>query len=494
MNAPNLLVDEAAAMLPDAPLLLAHNDVHALRVRDKHLLFHIPSSSLFAIDILCGDVLQLFRERDALHASDVITTLKERHASDDVEQVLRELVYLRILHGAGAAAVEITPQAPEKAPLTTLVLNVNTGCNLSCSYCYKEDLTTPAKGQKMSFDVARQSIEMLLQESPDQPGYSIVFFGGEPLSNMPLIRQVVTFAEERLPALGKGVEFSLTTNATLLKDDVAAYFQEHNFGIAVSMDGPKAWHDKNRITVGGQGTYDLVARRVRRLLANYRAKPVGARVTLTRGVTDLVAIWDHLYNDLGFDEVGFAPVTSGDIAAYNLTEQELAAVFAKMKELGAAYLQAALRNEHLGFANMRQLLTDLHEGTKKALPCGAGVGMVAIDHSGGVNLCHRFTGSELPLFGDVEQGLDHERLRDFLAVRLDRSDVDCAQCRIRNLCAGGCYHESYAKYNDPSKPVYHYCELLRDWVDYGLGVYAEILASNPDFFTTAFTPTRRIAA
>ena len=188
--------------------------------------------------------------------------------------------------------------------------------------------------------------------------------------------------------------------------------------------------------------------------------------------------------------MGFAPVTSGDISYYNLSDEELAAVFSNMKALGQEYLEAALEHRNIGFSNMHQLITDLHEGNKKALPCGAGVAMLAVDHEGGLNLCHRFTGSDLDTFGSVQQGMDKARLGDFLEQRLDRTNTGCASCRIRNLCSGGCYHESYARYEDPTHPVYHYCDLMRDWVDFGIEVYSRILAENPAFIDSYITPRR----
>jgi uncharacterized protein len=386
----------------------------------------------------------------------------------------------------------VEPLALDSVPLTTVVLNVNTGCNLSCSYCYKEDLDTPANGRKMQLQTAVDSIEMLLRESPDKPRYNIVFFGGEPLTNLPLIRQVIDYAEQRISALGRQVDFSLTTNATLLTDEVIRYLDAHRVGIAVSIDGPAAYHDRNRITVGGKGTYQTVAKKAGRLLRLYRSRPVGARVTLTKGVTDIHAIWDHLFSELGFAEVGFAPVTSGDMAEYNLPPADLKAVFDNMKALGELYLEAALEGRNIGFSNLHQLMTDMHEGHRKTLPCGAGVGMVAIDYVGDVNLCHRFTGSELPRFGDVTNGIDKPALNQFLNARLKTAEQGCNTCHIRNLCAGGCYHESYARYGDASHPTFHYCDLMRDWVDFGVKIYTQIAAGNPAFFTKHIT-TRRAA-
>jgi uncharacterized protein len=138
-------------------------------------------------------------------------------------------------------------------------------------------------------------------------------------------------------------------------------------------------------------------------------------------------------------------------------------------------------------------MTDLHEGRRKSLPCGAGVGLLAVDKRGDLNLCHRFTGSALPTFGNVQSGIDAERLGAFLSRASDREGTDCSTCRIRNLCAGGCYHESYVRYGDPHHRTYHYCDLLRRWVDFGIRVYTEITARNPGFFSTHIEPRRALA-
>ena len=468
-------------------VLQPHN-LHEVEVDARRLLFHIPSSALFESDALTQALIGTLRARGPCSLGELQVELGAAFDPREVESTLSELRALAIVDDGEPAPVRVP--SVTKLPMTTVVLNVNTGCNLSCSYCYKEDLAAPADGRKMSFDTARAAIEMLVRESPDEPRYNIVFFGGEPLTHLPLIRAVTDWAGPHLAAQGKRVDYSLTTNATLLDESNIDFLQRHRFGIAVSMDGPQAIHDRNRITVGGQGTYATVARKVRLLLSRYTARPVGARVTLTRGNTDVAGILQHLVGELGFAEVGFAPVTAGDDARFNLTEDELDAIFSGFEALGEDYVRAAIEGNNTGFSNLHQLLTDIHQGTKKALPCGAGYSMVAIDHAGGVNLCHRFTGSSLPTFGDVNAGLDRAALGEFLGRRLDRSQTGCASCRIRNLCSGGCYHESYQRYADPSKPVYHYCERLRRWVDFGISAYARILAGNPAFFATHLDPRR----
>ena len=466
----------------------AHN-AHRVKVNARELLFHVPTTSLFELDPLDGDVLGFFAEKGKIGEED----LRARFPDEDPDRLaerVRGLMDLEIVTDGGPPKAERPAIKIENFPLSTIVLNVNTGCNLACSYCYKEDLDTPSAGRKMAYETAVKSIDLLLKESPDRDSYNIVFFGGEPLSNLPLIREVVGHAEERFGAIGKAVNFTLTTNATLLTEQIVDWLDAHRFGLTVSMDGPKALHDRNRKTVGGKGSYDAVAAKARMLLSRYRSRPVGARVTLTAGVTAVEEIWDHLKNDIGFAEVGFSPVTSGDMTAFNLNGEELQEVFEGMKSLGRRYLREALEGRNIGFSNMHQLMQDLWEGRSKALPCGAGVGMLAVDHEGGLNLCHRFTGSGMDRYGDVETGVARERLAGFLESRLDRSDKGCATCRIRNLCAGGCYHESYAHFSDPLKPAYHYCDLMRDWIDFGIEVYGDLIAKAPHYFHEHIAPRR----
>ena len=280
-------------------MTLVKPNLHRVDVDTRQMLFHIPSSSIFELDDLGRELLALFDAHEQV-APEQLAGLAARYSQQDVMEVLDELRSLEVISdGSTVARINPAPQQVNKFPLTTVVLNVNTGCNLSCTYCYKEDLTTPSKGEKMALDTAIQSVEMLLRESPDQPNYNVVFFGGEPLSNMPLIREAVDYCEKRFAQLDATVDFTMTTNATLLTEELVDWFNAHRFGLTISMDGPKAMHDKNRITVGGQGTYDVVRRKVEMLLKRYTARPVGCRVTLTRGITDVERIYDHLSGELG---------------------------------------------------------------------------------------------------------------------------------------------------------------------------------------------------
>jgi uncharacterized protein len=456
-----------------------HN-AHPVRVGERRLLFHIPTSGLFELDEVAAQLIDLFDGEEVLDAS----SLAERTgvAQPQIEEALLDFGELDVLRPSGAPQPERRARPWHETPLTTLVLNVNTGCNLSCTYCYKEDLKIPAKGERLERETAIRGVDRLIEESGDAKRLQLVFFGGEPLTNLPLIREVVAYAEGIAASVQKQFDFSLTTNATLLRDDTIDYLDAHRVGITVSMDGPKTTHDRHRRSVGGGGTYEVVAKKVERLLARYRSRPVGARVTLARGSTDVVGIHRHLRDELGFFEVGFAPATSPDDTRFALEGGELEQIFESMKELGLSYRDDALKNRNNGFANLHQLMTDLARGHSRALPCGAGAGLLALDHAGDFHLCHRFTGSDFPTLGNVDTGVDRAQLAVFLERAADPDPRGCSTCRVRNLCAGGCYHESYSRYGDPLHPTWHYCDLLRDWIDFGIRVYAEISEHNPRFF------------
>ena len=478
--------------MPAQTLIFNSANGHIVRFNGRAMLLHVPTTALFELDALGQAVITATEHRQEFDYAALHADLTPRFKSADVEDFVDRLAELEVLQIRSGGAINPRRVKVEAYPLSTLVLNVNTGCNLGCTYCYKEDLQTPARGEKMNFDTASRSVDLLLTQAAERDKVGIVFFGGEPLTNMPLIREVVSYAERRAVETGKGMDFSLTTNATLLTEELVDYFNAHRFGISISIDGPKVIHDRNRRTVGGKGTYDVVARKARMLLERYRAKPVGARVTLTGGTTEVEAIHAHLRGELGFHEVGYAPVTSAENAAHALSSEDLSRVHAAFERLGEQYLEYAVRGANNGFSNMHQLMTDLHEGRRKALPCGAGVGLLAVDKDGGLNLCHRFTGSDLPTFGNVATGIDSERLGAFLGKAADRSGTDCATCRIRNLCAGGCYHEAYSRFGDPLHRTYHYCDLLRSWVDFGVRIYSEIMSKNPDFFRTHIETRRAL--
>lgn len=457
------------------------------------VLLHVPTTSVFELDPAADAVLALLEEKGRVSREDVQARFDGAYSPGEVVDSLTDLMALGIVAG-GRKDYAIAARPIERTPLNTLVLTLTTGCNLGCSYCYREDLTTPRAASVIERETAMRGIDLLLREAVDHPRVNIVFFGGEPLTRFATLRELVDYANARAAEFGKGVDFSLTTNATLLTDEIIDFFAQHRFGISVSMDGDELNHDRHRITIGGKGTYKQVAHNVKKLLAAGIGRPVGTRVTLASGNTDVVRLYRHLHDELGFAEVGFAPVTASKDSPLGLDGDEMRAVLEAMKALGREYTAAAKRGLRHGFSNMNQMMQDLWSGTRKTLPCGAGVGLLAVGTGGGLSLCHRFTGSDFGHFGDVEAGVDRAALSAFLQQAQDLHPA-CRECRARSICAGGCYHEAYVRNGNPLSPTFAHCDFVREWLDFGVECFGDIVIANPGFFSArAVTDTPATAS
>jgi uncharacterized protein len=464
-----------------ATLQLQRHNYRAVGPAGHRFLLHVPTTSLFELDPAADAVLALLEEQGEVNRHDVQSRFDGAYSPGEVCDSLRDLLSLGVVAGA-RKDFEIAARPIERTPLNTLVLTLTTGCNLGCSYCQCEGLTTPRSASVLERAAAMRGIDLLLHEAVDHPRVNVVFFGGEPLTRFAMLRELVDYAERQAAAAGKGVDFSLTTNATMLSDEIIAFFAEHRFGISVSIDGDELAHDRHRISIGGKGTYKQVAQNVGKLLAGVSGRPVGARVTLARGNTDVLRYYRHLHDEIGFAEVGFAPVTAGKESPLGLSDDEMRAVLDAMRGLGREYTAAAKRGLRHGFSNMNQMMQDLWSGTRKTLPCGAGVGLLAVGTGGDLALCHRFTGSAFGRFGDVEQGIDRAALGAFLQ-QAQASNLACRECRARSICAGGCYHEAYVRNGDPLSPTFAHCDFVREWLDFGIACFGEIVVANPDYFT-----------
>ena len=289
------------------------------------------------------------------------------------------------------------------------------------------------------------------------------------------------YASKRAEEQDRHIDFSLTTNATLLTPAIIEFLSENRIGVTVSMDGPKAMHDHLRVFADGRGSYDIIEPRVRALIQNHRTRPITARVTLTAGVSDVIRIFRHLKQDLGFHEVGFAPVTTSPNQLYAIGPSGMDHVLEQFHTLADEYLAYALRGEAHGFSNVSDTLAELCQGMNKSHPCGAGLGLLGVGPSGDIAPCHRFVDSDAHALGNVSTGINREKQADFLRRGHIKSKYDCHTCWARPLCAGGCHHEAFVRYGDTGHPNLHYCDWIRDWTNTCLEIYGAIAAKNPAF-------------
>jgi len=461
-------------------------ELHEFQAAGNEFIYLVSAGAIFALDDGASAVLRQLAEREMSHAELVDALVEHGHPRGDAEELIAELRYVRGIVSDTVTPARAVPESPPADfPLQALVLNITNQCNLACTYCYEfgaDKIATPdGKPKYMTLETATASVDFLLAQSAGRQAVHITFFGGETLMNFKLLRQVVDYAREQAGMQGRGIGFSLTTNGTLLTDEIIEFLASNDIGVTVSMDGPPDLQDKRRVDKRGRGTYRIIEPRLRKLIARHTTRAITARVTLTDGVTDVVRIYRHLKDDLGFDEIGFAPVTNSGDQDYAIGDSGMDGVLAEFHQLADEWLEFALRGQRHGFSNVSETIGELIQGVNKSHPCGAGLGLMGVSPSGDLSPCHRFTDADTHSLGHVSSGVDSKKRDDFLTRGHVSAKYECQTCWARPLCAGGCHHEAFVRYGDTGHANLHYCDWIRQWTDTCLRIYGAVAAQNPQF-------------
>ena len=364
---------------------------------------------------------------------------------------------------------ETVPDLPAPSAIS---LNVAQACNMACGYCYADEGRFGGKSRLMKLSVARQSIDCLLEESAAGATVLVGFMGGEPLLNRELIHEMAPYATARAEASGRKVRFSITTNGTLLTPEDAALFSHYPFSVQVSLDGDRKTNDAQRPMRDGSGSYEAILQGVALMKMAGRPQQLTARVTVTRHTKNLRTSLEHLI-ELGFDEVGFAPVLVSPTEGVALQSEDFAEFLEQMIECGRKCLTELKAGRAFPFSNLLTALEEIHRGTHRPYPCGAGAAYLSANAEGKLYACHRLVDDPSFAMGDVARGTDRVARRE----HLERSHVDkmepCRSCWARYLCGGGCYHEV-------SRRGRVGCDYIRGWLEFCLGIYAELSAISPE--------------
>lgn len=473
----------AATLTYSTPYRL--REYHTFDAAESRFLYLVPSGAIFALDDIGREVTECLGERERTSEELTELLLARGYERRQIESALMELEQSEVV--SRGDAVQETPTIPGKTfPLQRIVLNVTNQCNLACGYCYEYSAdkisNTEGKPKYMEEDVAQSAIDMLIRESADRPAIHVTFFGGETLLNFRLLRSSVDYTKRKSAEAGKHVEFSLTTNATLLNEEIIDFLSEHRVGVTVSIDGDRELNDQMRVFHDGRGSYDVIVPKIQMLLKRHRTNSIGARVTLSSGVSHVRRIYEHLTQEVGFNAVGFSPATANPSRLYSIGVQKMSSILGGFEELAWEYRDRAVEGRQHGFTNANDTIKELHSGISKAYPCGAGLGLLGVGTAGDINLCHRFVDSPVGKMGHVKQGgIDHTARSQFLETHHLGARYDCHTCWARPVCSGGCYHEAFVHYGNTAAANLHYCDWIRGWNDLCLRIYGEIAVRNPSF-------------
>jgi uncharacterized protein len=426
-----------------------HPDLHLFAAADKPHVFLANGSRIFEVD------------------DEVVYALEMAIASGAVDSALARF-------GLSAPAY-VADEAPASFETRALSLAVSQKCNLGCTYCYADGGSFGETPRNMPLDVALNAVDGFLRESKPGRHYTLAFLGGEPLVNREVLRAAVVRACAWSRSNGSSVGFSITTNGTLVTADDAACLGQHGFAVTVSLDGIGATHDRQRPFKGGRGSFGPIVARLGPLLAS--TAQVTARVTVTPRNLELRQTLAGLL-DLGFAGVGFSPMLQSPRGSGEMLSDDLARFLDEMMVCGEMCEQRLAAGDSYGFLNLLTALQEIHRGTHRPYPCGAGAGYVAASADGSLYACHRFVGDEQAGMGSIDSGVDPGKQASWLSDRHVHRQQPCGSCWARYLCGGGCHHEVLGRGRVA-------CDYIRGWLAYCLQAYVRLLKARPDLFPPA---------
>jgi uncharacterized protein len=423
----------------------------APRTPQLHLIETAAGGHLFVADgsrLFDADA-EMFASYDAAVA---------RGEAAEIDELLRRVGL------SGQPLIDDAPLPPP--PLRALSLAIAQKCNLGCTYCYAQQGEFGGAAKNMPLGEALRAVELLTENAEPGAKLNLAFLGGEPLVNRDVLRAATRRALELARACGATINFSITTNGTLLTEDDADFFEDHGFAVSISIDGPRQAHDALRPFKNGRGSYDRVMQRVAPLLKLQRRMQVSARVTVTPRNLALRETLDCLIA-AGFHSVGFSPMLSAPGGNGEMQAHDLERMLGEMIECGREFERRSRLRQRYPFANMVNAMREIHRGTHRPYPCGAGAGYLGVSAEGGLAACHRFVGDDEGAMGSLADGIDRRRQADWLAARHVHRQEPCRSCWARYLCGGGCHHETIRR----GRPA---CDFIRGWLHYCLEAYLRL--------------------
>jgi uncharacterized protein len=382
---------------------------------------------------------------------------------------------LAVLESSGLVSPPLISDEPvQDPPLRAISLAIAQSCNLSCLYCYAQQGSFGEEAKVMDQVTALGAIDLLLKDTCAGDSVQVTFLGGEPLANRKLLRTSTEHAVTHAAQKGVNVRFSITTNGTLLTEDDGEFFERHGFAVTISLDGESELHDSLRPFKGGGGSYARTLRRVQPLLKCQRRMQISARVTVTPHNLALRRTLDT-FVAIGFHSIGFSPMLSSPGGDYEMDAASLHRMLEQMIDCGREFEIHLERGERYPFLNVVNALREIHKGTHRPYPCGAGAGYLGLSADGGLYACHRFVGDDSGKMGDLAGGIDRLRRNAWLASRHVHFQSPCRECWARYLCGGGCHHEVLRR----GRPA---CDFIRGWLKYCLEAYIRTLEKCPAYF------------
>ena len=441
--------------------------IHRYKLNGYNIVLDTYSGGVHCVDDLSYDIIGMLDEEINREKIKKEMIKKYNISESDIEETLGQidsLIEKGMLFTEDNFKGQSLDLKKRDSVIKALCLHVAHTCNLNCEYCFAGQGKYHGEDALMSFEVGKQALDFLVKNSGTRKNLEVDFFGGEPLVNFDVVKQLVKYARSIEKEVGKHFRFTLTTNGVLLDDDVIDFLNKEMNNVVLSLDGRKEVNDAKRKTLNGQGSYDIIVPKFQNFVKKRGDKEYYMRGTFTRNNLDFTNDIFHML-DLGFKELSIEPVVSKPDTDYALREEDLSLIYEQYEILAKEMIKR--RREKNPFTFYHYMI-DLSGGPciyKRITGCGSGTEYLAVTPNGDFYPCHQFVGDKNFLMGNVKDGITNTKLRDEFKLCNVYSRKECENCWAKLYCSGGCAANSFHT-TGSINGVYEYgCKLFKKRIE-----------------------------
>jgi len=443
--------------------------IHQFKLNGYNIVVDTASASVHSVDDVAYDVISLYGKKSADEIADelVFKYSKQNLTREDVFECLEDVEELKT-QGKLFAEDKFKPSVSAIAKRNTVVkalcLHVAHTCNLNCEYCFASQGKYHGERALMSFEVGKRAIDFLVENSGDRYHLEVDFFGGEPLMNFDVVKQIVAYARGLEEKHHKLFRFTLTTNGMLIDDDVIDFANREMDNVVLSLDGRKEINDHFRKTIGGVGSYDIIVPKFQKLVEARHGEKYYMRGTFTHRNPDFTNDIQTML-DLGFNELSMEPVVCPPTDKYALDENDKQIIFKEYEKLANMMIERRKQGKPFTFYHY---MLDLEGGPciyKRISGCGSGTEYMAVTPMGDLYPCHQFVGNPDYLMGNIFEGVKRTDIRDKFKRCNAYSRKECEECWARLYCSGGCAANAYNATGDINGVYPYGCDLFKKRIE-----------------------------
>ncbi len=423
--------------------------VHQYKLNGYNMVLDTCSGSIHVVDEVAYDMIALYpnTEKEA-----IITQMLEKYGHredvtrEDLEACMQDIKALvdnqKLYTPDTYEPLAGNFKAKSGNVVKALCLHVAHTCNLNCSYCFASQGKYHGERALMSFEVGKQALDFLMDNSGNRHNLEVDFFGGEPLMNWDVVKKLVAYARSVEKERGKNFRFTLTTNGVLIDDDVIDFANKEMSNVVLSLDGRKEIHDATRVDYAGHGSYEKIVPKFQKLVQSRGGKGYYMRGTFTHQNPDFTKDVFHMA-DLGFTELSMEPVVCAADDPMALTAEDIEIVKEQYEILAKDMIRREKEGKPITFYHY---MIDLTEGPciyKRISGCGSGTEYMAVTPWGDLYPCHQFVGEEAYKLGDIWNGVTNDALREEFRACNAYARPECKDCWAKLYCSGGCAANAY---------------------------------------------------